>query len=249
MAPSVDGVAIAVILSALAAMSIIAFMQRRARMPLAHRIDAILPQTQCAQCGYAGCMPYAQAIARGEAAINRCPPGGDALIRKIARLTARPYLGLDQSCGIDKPRQAALIDEARCIGCTLCIQACPVDAIVGAPKLMHTIIASECTGCELCLAPCPVDCITLEPAPWASLQLLLGAKKRAAERARNRFQARNQRIERERRERAQRLSAKSDATDANPRVAADAAGIRKQAIVKAAIERARLKLATPTAHR
>src|SRR5262245_26583687 len=188
--PGDPAVAIIVILVALAAMTLSAALLRRASMPLAQRIDAVLPQTQCTQCGYAGCKPYALAVAAGEAAINRCPPGGDDVIRKIARLTARPYLPLDETCGIHKPRQIAVIDEARCIGCTLCIQACPVDAIVGAPKLMHTVIDAECTGCELCLPPCPVDCIALEPVPWTALDALLGRRSRAQERARSRFASR-----------------------------------------------------------
>ncbi|MGA9341691.1 MAG: RnfABCDGE type electron transport complex subunit B, partial [Rhodanobacteraceae bacterium] len=128
---------------------------------LALRIDALLPQTQCRQCGYAGCQPYADAIATGEAAINRCPPGGEAGIRQIAELLGREAMALDPACGIEKPAARAFIDESTCIGCTKCIQACPVDAIVGSGKRMHTILAEECTGCELCLAPCPVDCIAM----------------------------------------------------------------------------------------
>lgn len=131
--------------------------------PMVARIDAILPQTQCGQCGFPGCKPYANAIAKGEADINQCPPGGDAGARALAELMGVEYKPLNQEHGVQKPKSVALIDEATCIGCTLCIQACPVDAILGAAKQMHTIIASECTGCELCLPPCPVDCITLEP--------------------------------------------------------------------------------------
>jgi electron transport complex protein RnfB len=125
------------------------------------RIDSALPQTQCRRCGYAACRPYAEAIARGEAAINRCPPGGAAGVRVLARLTGQPVLALDPECGDEVPPRVALIDEDACIGCTKCIQACPVDAIVGASKLMHTVIADLCTGCELCLPPCPVDCIAM----------------------------------------------------------------------------------------
>jgi electron transport complex protein RnfB len=128
------------------------------------RIDAALPQTQCTRCGYPACRPYAEAIARGEAAINRCPPGGAEGVRALARITGRPVLPLDPACGIEAPPSVAVIDEAVCIGCTKCIQACPVDAIVGASKLMHTVVAGLCTGCELCIPPCPVDCIAMVPA-------------------------------------------------------------------------------------
>jgi electron transport complex protein RnfB len=128
---------------------------------LAERIEALLPQTQCTQCGYAGCKPYAQAISRGEAGIDQCPPGGDAGVVALAELLGRAPVPVNPVHGLHKPAQVALVREAECIGCTKCIQACPVDAIVGAPKLMHTVIAELCTGCELCLPPCPVDCIDL----------------------------------------------------------------------------------------
>ena len=131
--------------------------------PLIARIDAILPQTQCGQCGYLGCKPYATAIASGEADINQCPPGGDTGARALAELVGMEYKPLNAEHGLPKPKSVAFIDESTCIGCTLCIQACPVDAILGAAKHMHTIIASECTGCELCVAPCPVDCISMIP--------------------------------------------------------------------------------------
>ena len=130
--------------------------------PLVDKIDAILPQTQCGQCGYPGCKPYATAIANSEADINQCPPGGEDGIHKLADLLGREFKPLNAENGVEKPRAVALIDEATCIGCTLCIQACPVDAIVGAAKHMHTIVDPLCTGCELCIAPCPVDCITME---------------------------------------------------------------------------------------
>jgi electron transport complex protein RnfB len=133
--------------------------------PLVDKIDAILPQTQCGQCGYPGCKPYATAIANGEADINQCPPGGEAGMRALADLLGVEPKPLNAEHGEPKPKSVAVIDENLCIGCTLCIQACPVDAILGAAKQMHTIIASECTGCELCVAPCPVDCITMEPIP------------------------------------------------------------------------------------
>jgi electron transport complex protein RnfB len=130
--------------------------------PLVEKIDAVLPQTQCGQCGYPGCMPYAEAIAKGEADINKCPPGGEEGIRKLAELLGVEYKPFGEGAG-PRAKAVAFIDEQTCIGCTLCLQACPVDAIVGAAKQMHTIIISECTGCELCVAPCPVDCISMVP--------------------------------------------------------------------------------------
>jgi electron transport complex protein RnfB len=132
---------------------------------LAERIDALLPQTQCTKCGYDGCRPYARAIAEGRAAINQCPPGGDAVVAGLAALLGRAAVTLNPANGEFRAPQVAVIDEEICIGCTKCIQACPVDAIVGASKLMHTVIASWCTGCELCIPPCPVDCITLLDVP------------------------------------------------------------------------------------
>lgn len=128
--------------------------------PLVDKIDAVLPQTQCGQCGFPGCRPYAEAIAKGEAEINRCPPGGSDGIKKLAELLGREAKPLD---GEAKPKSVAVIGEPTCIGCTLCIQACPVDAIVGAAKQMHTVVADLCTGCELCLPPCPVECIDMVP--------------------------------------------------------------------------------------
>jgi electron transport complex protein RnfB len=131
--------------------------------PLVDKIDALLPQTQCGQCGFPGCRPYATAIANGEADINQCPPGGEVTILALADLLDRDPKPLNPENGEIKPKMLAVIDEQRCIGCTLCIQACPVDAIVGAAKQMHTVIAAECTGCDLCRPPCPVDCIDMVP--------------------------------------------------------------------------------------
>ena len=127
--------------------------------PLVEKINSILPQTQCGQCGFPGCRPYAEAISSGEAEINLCPPGGAEGVRKLADLLGREVKPLDAE---ERPKQLARIDEQLCIGCTLCIQACPVDAIVGAAKQMHTVVTALCTGCELCLKPCPVECIHME---------------------------------------------------------------------------------------
>ena len=130
---------------------------------LADLIEDVLPQTQCTKCGYPACRPYAEAIADGSAAINQCPPGGMEGVRRIAALTGHPVIPINPANGFERPRPVAFIDEQLCIGCTLCIQACPVDAIVGAAKQMHTILPSLCTGCDLCVAPCPVDCIVMFP--------------------------------------------------------------------------------------
>jgi electron transport complex protein RnfB len=166
-------------------------------IPLVQRIDALLPQTQCTKCGYDGCRPYAEAIAAGAADINQCPPGGDEGVARLARLLGRDSRPLNPANGVYRPPQVAVIDEATCIGCTKCIQACPVDAIVGASKRMHTVIASWCTGCELCLPPCPVDCIALVSV--AALP--------AADDSRERHERRAQRLERDAREHAARLEA------------------------------------------
>ncbi|MBI5910464.1 MAG: electron transport complex subunit RsxB [Betaproteobacteria bacterium] len=200
---------------------------------LAEQIDALLPQTQCAKCGYSACMPYAEAIAAGEADINQCPPGGEALIRKLARLLRREEKRLNPVNGAERRRTVARIDEARCIGCTLCIRACPVDAIVGAARCMHTVIAELCTGCDLCVPPCPVDCIAMLPlpdaqAPWT--QDMAGA-------ARARFRFRRLRLERDLAERAERLARKAQEKRLQPMPEA------KKAIILAALERAKARKA------
>jgi len=128
--------------------------------PVVDQIDNLLPQTQCGQCSYPGCRPYAEAIANGDE-INKCPPGGESTIHALAELLGRDFVALDEEHGEEKGKRVALIREAECIGCTKCIQACPVDAILGAAKQMHTVIADECTGCDLCIEPCPVDCIDM----------------------------------------------------------------------------------------
>lgn len=197
---------------------------------LAERIDAELPQTQCRQCGYDGCRPYAEAVARGEAEINRCPPGGEAGVRALAELLGRPVVPIAPECGepVDHP-EVAFIDEATCIGCTRCIQACPVDAIVGASKRMHTVIAAECTGCGLCLPPCPVDCIELVPSPDPRPL----RERRGQFRAR--FEARNARLEAEAAEREHRRAEKrARVADADDRA-------RKRAEIDAAVARARAR--------
>ena len=144
-----------------AALGVLAARLRPQADSLVERIDALLPQTQCGQCLYPGCRPYAQAIAAGEADIDRCPPGGDATVRALAELLDRAPRPVDPRYGATGPRLVALVDEDRCIGCARCLPACPVDAIVGAPRLMHTVVEEQCTGCGLCLPPCPVDCIAL----------------------------------------------------------------------------------------
>ena len=203
---------------------------------LAARIDALLPQTQCGKCGYGGCMPYARAVAAGEADFNQCPPGGGAGIEKLAALLGRKAKPLNPANGTEGVRALALIDEPHCIGCTLCIQACPVDAIVGAAKLMHTVITDLCTGCELCLPPCPVDCIAMMPlsqaeAPWTQ---------DLADAARARFAFRQLRLAREQTERTERLARKAEEKLQQPLPDA------KKAAILAALERARARKSAVT---
>ncbi|MEQ4617342.1 MAG: electron transport complex subunit RsxB [Corticimicrobacter sp.] len=186
---------------------------------LEEQINALLPQTQCTKCGYDGCAPYATALARGEAAINRCPPGGDAGIADLARLLDTPVLPLDETHGRHTPLLVAVIDEQHCIGCTLCIQACPVDAIVGANKRMHTVLADWCTGCDLCLPPCPVDCISLVPASRPAWN------RNDAEQARLRYQNRQTR--------KQHMADKAPAAVTAPPVAVRDAGHKQQSVLDA----------------
>lgn len=241
---------------------------------LAQRIDALLPQTQCTKCGYAGCRPYADAIASGQASYNQCPPGGAEGVARLAKLLGRPVIPLNPENGVERPRPRAVIDESLCIGCTLCLQACPVDAIVGAAKLMHTVIEDRCTGCDLCVPPCPVDCIEMVPVTgertgwdaWSSTQ---------ADDARVHFEGHQARLAKDKAEREARLAARAarvaptasaapaeadsatapasaasqgetattaaaTTTPATDDAAASAAA-RKQAIIQAALERARQK--------
>ena len=211
-------------------------------MSLLQRIDALLPQTQCGKCGHPGCKPYAQGIIDGEP-INKCPPGGEETIAALAELLKIPVLELDISRG-PAPPQVAFIREAECIGCTKCIQACPVDAIVGAAKLMHTVLIDECTGCDLCVAPCPVDCIEMHPLPANTIPVVGGLafdleeqRARAIKRdhARQRFERRNQRLLREEQQKQAEREARA-ARAAQPQVStADP--------VQAALERVRAQKA------
>ncbi|PKA67534.1 electron transport complex protein RnfB [Pseudomonas baetica] len=216
-------------------------------MSLIQRIDALLPQTQCGKCGHPGCKPYAQGIVDGEP-INKCPPGGDETVAALAELLKVPVLELDVSRGTAPP-QVAYIREAECIGCTKCIQACPIDAIVGAAKLMHTVIIDECTGCDLCVAPCPVDCIEMHPLPLGTLPVVGGLafsledqRARAAKRdhARQRFERRNARLQREEQQKQAEREARAKKTVQAEVTATDP--------VQAALERVRAqKIATADA--
>jgi electron transport complex protein RnfB len=215
---------------------------------LIEAIDALLPQTQCAKCGYAGCGPYAQAIAAGEADINQCPPGGARVIRELAQLLGRAEKPLNAANGTEGPRSAALIDESRCIGCMLCIKACPVDAIVGAAKCMHTVLTQYCTGCELCLTPCPVDCIDMVELGTLAQQgnqhaaaLAAQSSEHSATMARRRFGRHQLRVGREKAGRSERLTNKAGRFARESTPGHDRA--RKTALVQAAIERARARRA------
>lgn len=213
------------------------------QISLANQLEDALPQTQCTKCGFPSCRAYAEAIALGQANYNQCPPGGAVGVARLAAILARPRIALNIEHGNERPRPVALIDEAQCIGCTLCIQACPVDAIMGAAKQMHTVISALCTGCDLCVAPCPVDCISMvnvtgEKTGWDAWS------QAQADQARKQFHARNARLLREKKENDERLLAK-----AKEKLRAVAGEIpltqeqidenaRKKAIIAAAIARA-----------
>ncbi len=215
-------------------------------MSLIQRIDALLPQTQCGKCGHPGCKPYAQGIAQGEA-INKCPPGGTETIAALASLLSIPVLALETERG-EAPAQIAYIREAECIGCTKCIQACPVDAILGAAKLMHTVITDECTGCDLCVAPCPVDCIEMRPLPDRVIPIVgaltltpaqYDARRHKRDHTRRRFERRNERLsleeqhkQAERLARAQRISTTPLASRIEPQ--ANSASQANDAVLKKA---------------
>jgi electron transport complex protein RnfB len=213
---------------------------------LIDQIDALLPQTQCTKCGYPACRPYAEAIGAGNADIDRCPPGGAAGIAKLAALLGRALKPLNSMHGTEQPRAAALIDENWCIGCTLCIQACPVDAIVGAPKRMHTVLLEHCTGCELCLPPCPVDCIEmveLEELVRRGARVPDQAPEQRAAQARVRYQLHRVRAQHERERREARVAAKANGRlgGADQKAPPLADSERKSAAVRAAVERARAR--------
>ncbi|MBV8261264.1 MAG: electron transport complex subunit RsxB [Paraburkholderia sp.] len=228
---------------------------------LADRIEDLLPQTQCTKCGYDGCRPYAEAIAAGNANYNQCPPGGAQGVARLASLLGKPVIPINPANGLERPRAVAFIDEQLCIGCTLCMQACPVDAIVGAPKQMHTIVKDLCTGCDLCVAPCPVDCIAMIPVTGEATGWDAWTQQQADE-ARVRHDRRLARQTAERNAAEARAAARRASTQAHAQaqpgapaeVAAaqasitrpasaptDDADAKKKAIIQAALERARRK--------
>ncbi|RKP44932.1 electron transport complex subunit RsxB [Trinickia fusca] len=221
------------------------------RKTLADRIEDLLPQTQCTKCGYAGCRPYAEALADSTAGYNQCPPGGAEGVVRLAAFLGKPVVALNPANGAERARPLAVIDEKLCIGCTLCMQACPVDAIVGAPKQMHTVITELCTGCDLCVAPCPVDCIEMVPVTGEATGWQAWTQQQAdAARTRHELRLARQRREREAAEaraaarhasagsRAAGAEAGATATEA---AAEDDASAKKRAIIQAALKRARQK--------
>ena len=211
------------------------------------RINSALPQTQCTRCGYTDCATYAQAIASNEAAINQCPPGGAEGIRRLSDITGLPVQRLNPLNGLEGPRAVAIIDEAWCIGCTLCIKACPVDAIIGSNKAMHTVIEAACTGCELCLPACPVDCISLENVTgtrtgwnaWSGLE---------ADAARIRYEIRSYRSSQHKRKDAEmpkKTIKTPQSRTSEPQAQPDADEVdRKRAVIKAALDRSRAQRAS-----
>ena len=215
---------------------------------IAARLHAALPQTQCTRCGYLDCAGYAQAMAAGQAQINQCPPGGAEGVERLAAITGRPTLPLNPDNGVEGPRTLAVIDEDWCIGCTLCMKACPTDAIVGTSKLMHTVIEPWCTGCELCVPVCPVDCIALENVTGERTGWNAWSAQQAGA-ALTRYEQRRERLAREEVEHAARLEAKAQAKLADlPALTKDASGAeldRKRAVIEAALARARAKRQQP----
>jgi electron transport complex protein RnfB len=211
---------------------------------LAARLHAALPQTQCTRCGYPDCAGYAQAIARGDAEINQCPPGGAEGVARLAALTGRPPLPLNPAHGAEGPRTVAVIDEAWCIGCTLCIEACPTDAILGSNKHMHTVIEPYCTGCELCVPVCPVDCIGMESVTGERTGWQAWSQAQAAE-ALERYRSRQERLGRAENAQRTRLEAtalaQSGDLPAHTHGAGDGEAARKRSVIEAALARARAR--------
>ncbi len=207
---------------------------------LADQIEDLLPQTQCTKCGYASCRAYAEAIASGAAEINQCPPGGVDGIARLAKLLNKPVISLNPENGTERPRSVAVIDESFCIGCTLCMQACPVDAIVGAARKMHTVVPEMCTGCDLCVAPCPVDCIAMVNVTGNQTGWHAWSQERA-DAARKRHDLRISRLQREQDEREAMLADRAANMREASKNAAPADQDRKKALIQAAMERARKK--------
>ena len=209
---------------------------------LTESLNDCLPQTQCTRCGYPDCRSYARAMAEEGAPINQCPPGGAEGIERLAALTGRPVIPLNPGNGLEGPRRLAVIDETWCIGCTLCIKACPVDCIVGASKVMHTVIEAQCTGCELCIPACPVDCISLREVTPGATGWQAWSPQQAQE-ARTRYEFRTARLARDKREQEARLAAKAaaklDDLAAHSAIDDTQALARKKAVVEAALARAR----------
>ena len=214
---------------------------------LLKQLDEALPQTQCTKCGYPNCFAYAKAMSTGEAQHNRCPPGGEQGIIRLSSILNTPPLPLNSDCGLERPRPLAVIREKECIGCTLCIQACPVDAIVGAPKQLHLVVNERCTGCDLCVPPCPVDCISMVPVTESRTGWNAWSEEQA-KCAKQHYEARNIRLEREKRDLLKRQSAKAASklkalqTDTSSAQSELDEKARKKAIIEAAMARAKEQL-------